>query len=57
MSMTQRSYFVEKESWVNVSSSALLRHWPNSIEKTLSIAKLMFSRKWLKNKKSLSFQV
>ena len=41
----------------NVCSSALLRRLENSIETTLSIAPLMFTRKWLKNKRKLSFQV
>ena len=53
----QRWYLVENESWVNISSLALLRRWENSMETTLPIALLMFTRKWLKNKTKLIFQV
>ena len=45
------------ECWVNVCSSALLQHWESRIETALLIAVLMFTRKWLKNKTKLSFQV
>ena len=42
--------------WVNVSSSALLWHWQNSIDTTLSIfVVLRFTRKWLNNKAKLYF--
>ena len=43
--------------WKCKFSLALLRRWENSTETTLSIAVLMFTRKWLKNKTKLGFQV
>ena len=43
--------------WKCKFSSALLRRRENSTETTLSIAVLMFTRKWLKNKTKLGFQV
>ena len=52
-----------KQRWNHIernhieTTSALLQHWESRIETALSIAVLMFTRKWLKNKTNLSFQV
>ena len=47
----------EVNSSVNVYSSALLQNWENSIETTLSIPVLMFTRNWFKNKTKLNFEL
>ena len=57
MLMTQCCFNVGIRLKRKVESTHVHRCWENSIETTLSIERLRFTRKWLNNKAKLSFQV